>query len=382
VKNVYLINLSFGLAGIERRFANLWRILHDRGVVFPILVVPASLAALLDDAGLLPTEANGMIVTPEPKPILWTAAQRLSSRFLVPAAILRSRVAAVGYRRVWSRIVADPNAVVHVGMNTSALKPPNVPTVYECVDANLEQLDTRHLHRASRRRCIVHCQSERIRAALEDRWANRAPRWRTITSPTYFAQYDESSSNGDRDSRLIVFVGRLAQEKNPLLFINAIARARQMGMDCHALMLGEGPLRAECEALIRQHALESVIAINFVPKPVALLRRAAVYVSLQTGDNYGSQSLLEAMGAGCAIIASDVGETRNIVTQDVGIRTTFEVESVAGAIVRIIGFSGYARQLGCTAERIAKTKYSADNYAVFLESVYDLADQHYRAVLL
>jgi len=223
----------------------------------------------------------------------------------------------------------------------------------------------------------VHCQTDRIRAALDSCFANRETLWRTITSPTYFAHYDESRSNGDRDPRLIVFVGRLSPEKNPLLFIDAVARARQEGVDCRAVMLGEGPLRAACIARIKEFGLESVISIDFVPRPVEVLRRAALCVSLQTGDNYGSQSLLEAMGAGCAIIASDVGETKNIVTDEVGVRTPLSVESLAGAMQRLVTSPDRTRQLGSAAERIALSKYSADAYAGFLESVYELAARHH-----
>jgi glycosyltransferase involved in cell wall biosynthesis len=375
VKNVYLINLSFGLAGIERRFANLWHALYRREVVFPILVIPSSLAELLDDAGLLPDDAAGLIVTSEPETL---ARIKMPHALDVPMAIVRSRIAAVGYRSVWSRIERDANAIVHVGMNTSALRPPDTPAVYECVDASLEQLDTRHFRRASKRRCIIHCQTNRIRTALDLCFANREARWRTVTNPTYFAQYDERRSNGGRDPGLIAFVGRLAPEKNPLLFIDAVARVRQQGADCHAVILGEGPLRAACAERIKELGLESVISIDFVAKPVEVLRQAALYISLQTGDNYGSQSLLEAMGAGCAIIASDVGETKNIVTDEVGVRVPFSIDLVAGAMDRLVRVPQEARKLGSAAERIARTKYSADAYASFLETVYELAEQHHR----
>jgi glycosyltransferase involved in cell wall biosynthesis len=374
MKNVYLINLSFGLAGIERRFANLWRALRRRGNVFPILVIPSSLAALLDEARLLPDDPTGLIVTPEPSTL---AKLRVPSSLDVPLAIVRSRIAAIGYRSVWSRIRRDRNAVVHVGMNTSAIKPPDVPAVYECVDANLEQFDTRHFRRASTRRCIVHCQTDRIRMALDCVFASRPTRWRTITSPMYFAQYDEKRANGNRDPRLIAFVGRFAPEKNPMMFIEAVARLRGQRTDCRAIMLGEGPLRQACMARIRELGLESVIAIDFVPRPTEILHRAAVYVSLQPGDNYGSQSLLEAMGAGCAVVASDVGETKKIVTDRTGVRTLLSAESVAAALQPLISDPNRSHQLGEEAARIARTQYSADAYAAFLESAYELAVQHH-----
>lgn len=377
MKNVYLINLSFGLAGIERRFANLWRILRERRSVVPILVIPSALASILREANLLPTDPDGLVVIPEPWYSGWLGRLKLPPPFDSIIAVIRSRIAALGYRKVWRMIESDPGAVVHIGMNCSALRPPHVPTVYECVDAGLSQFETRHYRRASRRQCIVHCQTDRIRSALDSIYAPTRPRWRTVTNPTYFAHYDEPVECY-RDPRLVVFAGRLTPEKNPLLFIEAVARARGRGCDCRAVMLGEGPLRRRCNDLVAELGLEALVSIDFVARPEAVLRSAAVYVSLQRGDNYGSQALLEAMGSGCAIIASDVGETAKVVTEEIGACVPLAVESVAGAIESMLQAPERTRQLGRRAEEVARTKYSADTYASFLERVYELAERFHR----
>lgn len=377
MSNVYLINLSFGLAGIERRFANLWRVLRRRGVVSPVLVVPAPLGAILKEANLLEDDPDGLVEVDEPAFVTRIANWPLPPAFDVPKAILRSRAGGLALRDVWRRIAQDPSAVMHIGMNTSALRPPDLPAVYECVDSTLSQLDTRHYRRASRRRSIIHCQTTRIRSALDRAFAGRPVRWLTITSPTYFAHYEDAPSAEVRDPRLVVFVGRLASEKNPFLFIEAIARARREGSECRALLLGEGPLRADCEALIARHGLQDVVTIRFSSRPFDDLRRASIFVTLQTGDNYGSQSLLEAMGAGCAVLASDVGETARVVTAEVGVRTALSVEAVAAAIGALVRDPARTRRLGSAAARVARTRFSADAYAAFLENTYRLAASYH-----
>lgn len=376
MKKVYLINLSFGLAGIERRFANLWRALRRRRNVDPVLVIPSVLAVLLRKAGLLPADDDGIITIDEPRILTWLGGLQLPPLFDTPVAILRSRVAAIAYRRFFRRIAQEPQAVIHIGMNCSALRPPELPAVYECVDANLEQFETRHYRRAALRRSVMHCQTDRIRLAVDDLYRQRDARWQTVTNPIYFAHYDAPSPAKDRDIRRIAFVGRLAAEKNPLMFIDALALARKE-VDCNAVMLGEGPLRLQCEDRIERHGLGAVVRSGFVPDPIAELRASSVYVSLQNGDNYGSQALLEAMGAGCAIIASDVGETRKIVTDDVGVCVALTPESIAEAVVRLLRSPEETRQRGRNAERIARTKYSADAYAEFLERLYDVATQYH-----
>src|SRR6185436_9080324 len=148
----------------------------------------------------------------------------------------------------------------------------------------------------------------------------RKPRWETVISPCYFARYPERSPDAAaRDLRLVAFVGRFAVEKNPFLFVDAIAGVRRTGLPCRGLMLGEGPMLGDLRRRIRDLGLEDAVEIGFSNRAADRLVEAGVYVTLQTGDNYGSQSLLEAMGAGCAIVATRVGETPRIVTPDVGL---------------------------------------------------------------
>lgn len=382
MRTVYLVNLSFGLAGIERRFANLWRILHQRGRVFPVLVIPSSLASLLREADLLPYDPAGLLVVEEPAPSKLLARAGLPHMFDLPIGIVRSRIVAVAFRKAWRHIRRDASAIVHVGLNVSPLRPPDVPAVYECVDASLKQLCGRHYRRAARRRSIVHCQTDRIRAALDTEFAGRTPLWRTVTNPTYFAHYVTSLPPEIRDRRLIVFVGRLSPEKNPLLFIEAIARTRSRGIECRAIMLGEGPLRGACDALISHAGLGSAVSIDFVPDPMSVVQRAAIFVTLQTDDNYGSQSLLEAMGAGCAIVASDVGETARIVTEKIGIRVPLTANAVSAAIEQLLSSPRRTELMGAHAADVARTTYSADRYAAFLESLYDDAVEYHRTPTL
>ena len=378
--NVYLINLSFGLAGIERRFANLWRTLRSRGNVQPTLVVPDTLAKVLYKANLASTGDE----------LLWSIPEhpwfRALSRVQLPSVganilgFTRAWAMAKAYGSVWAKINIDQSAVIHVGMNCSSLNPPEAPIVYECVDANLTQLGTRHFIKAAARSSIIHCQTDRIRQALEQTMATRRPRWTTVTSPCYFAGYPEKSSAvADRDQMLVAFVGRLAAEKSPLLFVEAIARVRKSGLGCRALMLGEGPLLSKVGCRIRQLGLDAVIELGFSQNPAERLMEAAVYVSLQTGDNYGSQSLLEAMGAGCAIVATDVGETCRLVNADVGLLVGQNVEELATALSVLLRNHQRTAMMGSVASRLVRTHYTADIYASFLESLYSQATAKHNA---
>ena len=380
VRNVYLINLSLGLAGIERRFANIWQELKRRGNVRPILVVPDTLAAMLEAAGLA-----------EPgDPLLWRVREPawahalgrvplpLSAQFA--AAFARSRAVAPGYRPVWRKVASDPAAVVHFGLNCSALVPPDVPLVYECVDSTLSQLGTRHYARAAERRCLVNCQTDRIRLELERTYARRITKWTTLTSPNCFASYPVAPVDGVRpEPALIAFVGRLAPEKNPLLLVDAVGQLRASGIPCRVLMLGEGPLLQAVRRRIRELGLDAVFEVTFADRPLDRIAGASIFVSLQSGDNYPSQSLLEAMGAGCAVVATAVGETARLVTPDVGVLVDQDAEQLARALASLLADPARTAALGAAARTRVRTHFTADAYVAFLESLYERAAALHRS---
>jgi glycosyltransferase involved in cell wall biosynthesis len=144
-------------------------------------------------------------------------------------------------------------------------------------------------------------------------------------------------------------------------------------------MLGEGPLHGPVTALIARSGLDPFVTVTFNADAPRLLQTAAIYVSLQTGDNYGSQALLEAMGAGCAVVASDVGQTDRLITRVVGERVALTPEAVADGIERLLDDPDGTRRRGECASQLARTRYSADAYAEFVESLYERAVRRHRA---
>ena len=370
--NVYLINVGFDIAGTERRFANIWRILRSRGNVRPILVIPDTMLAGLLKAGLIESANDPDIwAVNEPTPVRASFKKWKNLKEITIAGALRTRMIVPRFHGLCKKIEADKNSVAHIGLPCGPLVPPNVPLVYECVDSTLEGLGRRHFQRAATRASIIHCQTNRIRVALELAVTVSDPKWKTITSPSYFAQYGEETPSRLRDPSLVIFVGRLSSEKSPILFLEGLAEARKKGAVVRGLILGQGPMLQEVQLKIKELALESCVSIDFVGDPLEHLSRAAIFASLQIGDNYGSQSLLEAMGAGCAINATDVGDTFRLVDESVGIRIRQDKHSLADAIVNLVRDPVRTKKLGAAASQRSRTDYSADTHVAYLETLYE-----------
>jgi glycosyltransferase involved in cell wall biosynthesis len=60
----------------------------------------------------------------------------------------------------------------------------------------------------------------------------------------------------------LVCVGRLSEQKGQLLLVDAVSKLLAKGIDMELVLAGDGEMRPEIEALIRQHSLESKVIIT------------------------------------------------------------------------------------------------------------------------
>jgi len=60
----------------------------------------------------------------------------------------------------------------------------------------------------------------------------------------------------------LVCVGRLSEQKGQLLLVDAVSKLLAKGIDIELVLAGDGEMRPEIDALIRQHSLESKVIIT------------------------------------------------------------------------------------------------------------------------
>jgi glycosyltransferase involved in cell wall biosynthesis len=104
--------------------------------------------------------------------------------------------------------------------------------------------------------------------------------------------------------RNAVFVGRLAEQKNPLLLLEAW---RRLGADDWRLrVVGDGPLRQPMGGFVRAHRLPNVDFCGRRGDIPDVLREAGVFVNPTNGEGC-CNALLEAMAAGLCPITTRIG---------------------------------------------------------------------------
>jgi glycosyltransferase involved in cell wall biosynthesis len=115
----------------------------------------------------------------------------------------------------------------------------------------------------------------------------------------------------DCEAILFTCVGRLEPQKNPLLLVQAFAALNNPRI--HLIMLGEGSLREQLVAYIREHGLERRVHLlgkrNEVPECLAA---SDVFV-LSSNWEGNPLAVMEAMAAGLPVVSTAVGGVPELV---------------------------------------------------------------------
>jgi glycosyltransferase involved in cell wall biosynthesis len=157
---------------------------------------------------------------------------------------------------------------------------------------------------------------------------------------------------GVRDDQVLIgCVASLRDGKGHPMLVDVIARLRGSDDRVRAVFVGAGQMRAEVEAAIGRHGLGDVIAID---PDVADARTIPVAfdVSVQASDTEGlPNAVLEAAAAGVAIVATAVGGTAEVITQDVDglLVPRRDPDALYAALVRLLGDPGLRERLGQAA---------------------------------
>ena len=140
------------------------------------------------------------------------------------------------------------------------------------------------------------------------------------------------------------------------------------------LIVGDGPLRPDLEALAQSTGGERVVFLGHVPheKVRQLLGEADVFVLNSTYEGL-PHVVLEAMAAGAPVIATNAGGTGEVVEHDVtGLLVSVGDElALRAAIERLRTDPALAQRLAIDAKRRLETRFSFDTMVRETEAVLE-----------
>lgn len=177
------------------------------------------------------------------------------------------------------------------------------------------------------------------------------PRAQVTMTPTPTGS--SAAQHASQKERTILFLGSLAAIKGPDLLVEAAARiADELRSAGYRLQIaGSGPLGPLLAELIIEKGIEDLVDLPGQVDPADVLGSASIFTSLQVHNNYPSQSLIEALAAGCFIVATDEGDTRLLVNADFGILVRRDPGAIAEGLLHAIGISDDDRRRSAHAAR-------------------------------
>ena len=168
---------------------------------------------------------------------------------------------------------------------------------------------------------------------------------------------------------VVVFAGRLSDQKRPMLFVDAVASLRREEPDLiegwRFELYGKGVLgEAVAERIMRQ-GLGDITSLSHAVDMAPIFARTRLFVSTQASENFTSLAMLEAMAAGNAVIAEDVGQTQEFVRHGENgyLVPAASPEAFARAIAAYIRHRGDHNRMAAASRAVVTDVHTIDHFA-------------------
>jgi len=172
--------------------------------------------------------------------------------------------------------------------------------------------------------------------------------------------------------RLLVSVGNLYPVKGHVHLIDALALLANRHPNLHLAICGRGDLEGALLSRAREHRLANVHLLGLRSDVAAVLAAADVFVLPSLSEGL-PLALLEAMFAGCPIVASDVGEVAAALGHgEAGaLVPPGDPAALAASLDDLLSDPARARDLGERARKRAAAEYDVSHMVRRYRSIYD-----------
>ena len=368
-----LVLPSVMASGTERRLAFVYRHLQRRYPGEYLLVVSPEIFRILNRGGFGLDRLPGVHVLGRRFPL-----DRKQGAHASPLVNLGRVFTLLRYRRELRALIqSEAIGLIHPYLELvpalSLFPLPEVPWIVPIVDHlpkyfDGHSVDCRLLLRAislsERVDCLFAWVAEQLRRLGVDPRKLNYPAWNCVNHDAF---------HPEAKSPLVTFAARVIDWKNPMMMVSVVDHVLRRRPGVRFAILGRGKMAQDLPRAVSRRGWEDQVQIGYLEDPSPTVNRSLVHVSLDRYDNFSNQSLLEGMAAGCAVVASDVGETHRVVTEDVGLLAPLDPGAIAEAILSLLQNPPRMEQMGRAARARVMENHNVDRYIDYLRLVHDMS---------
>ena len=176
---------------------------------------------------------------------------------------------------------------------------------------------------------------------------------------------------------LVGSVGRMQAVKDPALLAQAFVRALQLqpGLRSRArlVMVGDGPLRAPCQALLNEAGVGALAWLPGERSDVADIMRGLHCFALPSLAEGISNTILEAMASGLPVIATQVGGNAELVAAERtgAVVPAADVDAMAQALLRMAEAPERAAAMGAAGRLEVERRFSLQAMVAAYQGLYE-----------
>lgn len=177
------------------------------------------------------------------------------------------------------------------------------------------------------------------------------------------------------DDVVFGYVGRLAPIKDPCTLVRAFARMAVRVPHARMLLVGDGGLRGDVEALIDELGLSERVRLTGWLRDMTAVY-GAIDVGVLASLNEGTPlALIEAMAAGRPVVSTAVGGVADIVSHaQTGLLVpSGDLDGLAAAMTRLADDRSLRRRMGQAARRDIEARFALDRVLSRMSAFYTRA---------
>lgn len=178
---------------------------------------------------------------------------------------------------------------------------------------------------------------------------------------------------GSEGRILVVVVARIAYQKGIDILIRVVRRINRDRQDIRVVVVGDGELMDEMEALSAASGTDRLIRfVGHIDEPRIYLDAADLFLLTSRWEALPI-SIVEAFRAGLPVVAADTSGVAELVDSSVGaVLPIGDEEAFAGAVLKICGDDALRSEMSAAAlERSAEDRFSPDHIHRIFEALYE-----------